>query len=261
MVKSRKTVLIVLMFFMMAACQKKQSSINLEQINNKKAHHIITPGMSSMGIIRDEKVYVYYLNESRVWVLDRVSQFDIPRHNEGLLSAGMGTIAVLRKGRLFFYNMDATLSWDGNYEMTMPLPEKYKRITAMKMPWQRGVIAIEEPAGLINFYYLDETKRWKTDDKARFVLPAGIDYYVMMGGMDIAIVSERKLGVYKLEFDGQWTFQDDMVLTLPHNTDAVLSYEPGTIAVLTGNVIQFFEADFENRHWVLDDTMNFTIPD
>lgn len=261
MVKSKKASLLILLILVFTACQKKQSSFNIEQANNIKARQIITPGMNSIGLIRDEKVYVYYLNESRIWVLDRVSQFDIPKHNEGLLSTGMGTIAVKRKDRLFFYNMDATLSWDGNYEMTMPLPEKYKGLYAMKMPWQRGVIAIEQPAGLINFYYIDENKRWKTDEKARFVLPQGIEYYLMLGGMDIAIVSDRKLGVYKLEFDGQWAFQDDMVLTLPHNTEAVIPFEPGTIAVLADNTLQFFEADFENRYWVLDDTMNFTIPD
>jgi len=261
MAKSKKASLLLFLIVVFAACQNKQSSFNIEQVNNKEARHIITPGMNSIGLIKDEKVYVYYLNESRIWVLDKVSQFDIPKPNDGLLSTGMGTIAVKRKDSLFFYNMDASLSWDGNYEITMPLPAKYKGLYAMKMPWQRGVIAIEQPAGIINFYYIDENKRWKTDEKARFIIPPGIEYYLMLGGMKIAIVSDRKLGVYKLDFDGQWAFQDDMVLTLPYNTEAVIPYEPGTIAVLVGNTLQFFEADFENRYWVLDDTMNFTIPD
>jgi hypothetical protein len=242
------------------SCKKAPQSINLEQIHSPSAQNIINPGMNSVGLIRDQMVYVYYLNESRVWVLDKNSQFDIPEKNQGLLATGMGTLAVLFDNNLYFYTMDASLQWSSNYELVMPLPKGFKRISAMRMPWQRGAIGIEDESGQVKFYYLDENKIWQMDETATFTIPADIDDYIMMGSMEIAIRSGNKLGIYQLDYAGNWIFQNDMVLVLPENTDAVLSYEPGTVAVLTGDLIQFFEPDFENRHWILDDTMNFQIP-
>lgn len=131
----------------------------------------------------------------------------------------------------------------------------------MRMPWQRAAIGIEDENGQVRFYYLDERKTWQMDETATFTIPADIDDYIMMGSMEIAIRSGNKLGIYQLNYDGNWIFQDDMVLVLPENTDAVISYEPGTIAVLTGEIIQFFEPDYNNRYWILDDTMNFHIPE
>jgi hypothetical protein len=243
------------------SCEKGPQSINLEQINNPAAQKIITPGMNSIGLIHDQKVYVYYLNESRVWVLDQNSQFDIPDKNDGLLASGMGSIAVLYRNKLYFYTMNASLQWNTNYELVMPIPESYKRISAMRMPWQRAAIGIEDENREVRFYYLDEQKSWQLDETATFAVPADIDDYIMMGSMEIAIRSGNKLGIYQLNYDGNWIFQEDMVLVLPENTDAVISYESGVIAVLTGEIIQFFEPDYANRYWILDDTMNFHIPD
>jgi hypothetical protein len=252
--------LLALAVLSLPSCKNKQKSINLEQINNPSAQHIITPGMNSIGLIHNQKIFVYYLNESRVWVLDQNSQFDIPKKSEGLLATGMGSVAVLHRNNLYFYNMNASLQWESTHELVMPIPEGYKRISAMRMPWQRAAIGIEDEDGQIRFYYLDDKKTWQMDETATFTIPAGIDDYIMMGSMEIAIISENKLGIYQLSYDGTWAFQDDMVLSLPDNTDAVLSYESGSIAVLTGDLIQFYEPDYTNRYWLLDDTMNFHIP-
>lgn len=244
----------------MVACKRQPTDINLEQKDNPVAAQIITPGMSSVGVIRDGQIFVYYLNEKHVWTLDQVSQFQIPSKNEGLLALGMGTIATLHKDKLYFYYMNASHQWDQDYELTMPLPQGYTRISAMKMPWQHGAIAIEDENRVVKFYYLDEDKRWQVDETANFVLPEGIDNYIMMGAMDIAIISDNKVGIYQLDYNGQWTFRDDMVLSLPEKTQALLPFEPGVIAVLADNRLMFFEADSEEGYWVIDDSMTFPIP-
>ncbi len=243
-----------------SACKDNSLSINVEQINSPAAHKIITPGMSSMGIIHEEKVFAYYFNESGLWLPDRDSQFHIPRGNDGLLGMGMGTIAVLDDDQLYFFNMNASLQWETKHELVMPLPENYKRLSAMKMPWQRGAVCIEDNEGSIHFYYLDEKMKWQRDETATFKLPAHIDDYLMMGSMELAIISDNKLGVYQLDLTGNWLFQEDMVLILPENTEALLSFEPGTIGVLAQGAIHFYEPDYENRYWIIDDTMTFQIP-
>jgi hypothetical protein len=249
------------MAFLLTSCGNKQSFKNLDVVAYPDAQHIVAPGMNSIGIIKDELVYIYYFTESGVWDLDQDSQFIIPPKNEGLLTPGMGTFAIVRDDLLYFFNMDASMRWDGNYELTMPLPDDFIRLSAMKMPYQRGVIAIENSNNTVDFFYLDEEKMWQKDETATFALPEGIDNYLMLGSMDLAIISENKLGIYRLNLSGDWVFQDDLVLTLPEGFDAVLAYEPGVISVLKDGVLQFFEVDFENRYWLLDDLMNFKLPE
>jgi len=255
-------VLIVgVMAVLLAGCADKQRFKSLEMIEYPSAQHILAPGMNSIGLIHDERVYIYYLSDSGIWKLDQDSQFIIPSKNKGLLTPGMGTMAILRGDMLYFYNMSASMQWDDDYELTMPVPKNSKRLSSMKMPYQRGVIAVEDQNNTIDFYYLDETRRWQKDETAAFAIPEGIDNYLMLGSMDLAIISENKLGIYRLNLSGEWVFQDDLVLTLPENFDAVMAYEPGVIAVLKDDVLQFFEVDFENRYWLLDDLMNFELPE
>lgn len=246
--------------FLATSCQRKPSSFNLEQVNNPEAQHIITPGMSSVGIVNNNILYVYYLNENKVWVLDKVSQFEIPEKNHGILALGMGILGILNNDELFFYYMDSSHQWNQNYEMTMLLPPGYKRLSAMRMPWQHGVVAVERPEGMINFYYLDSNEQWQKDETATFILPENIDDYVMLGAMRVGIVSENKLGFYEIGHTGEWEFQNDMVLNLPENADAIISFEPGIISILKDNMLEFYEADTDNRYWILDDTMNFSLP-
>lgn len=242
------------------ACKKQPSSFNLEQKNHPTAQKIMAPGMSSIGLINDGQLFVYYLSESQEWVLDKVSQFDIPSKNDGLLALGMGTIAVLNNDKLYFYYMNSSHEWDNSYELTMPVPSDYKKISAMKMPWQHGAIALEDHNKTIRFYYLDDNKRWQNDETANFTLPENIENYIMMGAMEIAIISDNKLGIYQLDYAGNWQFIDNMVLALPEDTEAVLSFEPGIIATLSDNTLHFFEADMDNGLWILDETMNFPLP-
>lgn len=255
------TIIVGVLALLLTGCTDKQSFKNLEMVPYPKAQNIVAPGMNSIGIIKDELIYIYYFTESGVWDLDQDSQFIIPKKNKGLLTPGMGTFAIVRDDLMYFYNMDASMRWDGNYELTMPLPESYNRLSTMKMPYQRGVIAIENNNNTIDFYYLDEAKIWQKDETATFALPEGIDNYLMLGSMDLAIISDNKLGIYRLNLSGDWVFQDDLVLTLPEGFDAVMAYEPGVISVLKDDVLQFFEVDFENRYWLLDDLMNFRLPE
>ncbi len=242
-------------------CKKEESSLlNLEQVNNPRAQKIMAPGNNSIGFILDDEISFYYLTEGYVWRLDKTSTFQIPFPTQGLLSFGMGTIAVLRDNTLHFYYLDSSHQWPQTHDLILPLPSGYNRISAMRMPWQHGVAAVET-RGIVEFYYLDENKRWQKDETATFVLPSGIDDYIMLGAMDIGIISDNKLGVYRLEFDGSWVFDEDMVLRLPENTTGVLSFDPGLITVLTeDNMLYFFEADFERGFWIFDDTMNFPMP-
>lgn len=260
MVSKKQLLILVAALLLAASCNKQPSSFNLEQTNNPEAQHIIAPGMSSVGLIREGQIFVHYLTEKHEWMPDNVSQFEIPSRNQGLLAMGMGTIAVLQKDMLYFYYMDSSHQWNQSYELTMPLPSEYRRISAMKMPWQHGAVALEDKTGTILFYYLDDNKRWQHDETANFIVPQGIDDYLMLGGMNLAIISDNKLGVYELNLDGSWEFAEDMVLTLPHETRAVLSFEPGVIMTLTDNQLLFFEVDFENRYWIMDDTMTFPLP-
>ncbi|MFP4065074.1 MAG: hypothetical protein ACLFS0_06175 [Bacteroidales bacterium] len=257
---NNKLFLILFTAILATSCQKQPSSFNLEQVNNPEAQHIIAPGMSSVGIIHEDEILVYYLTESHQWMKDNISQFSIPSKNQGILAMGMGTIAVLQKDMLYFYYMDSAHQWNQDYELTMPLSEEFVRISAMKMPWQHGAIALEDHSGIIRFYYLDDNKQWKHDETANFTLPEGIEDYIMLGGMNIAIISDNKLGVYELNLDGKWEFIDDMVLSLPDETQAVLSFEPGVIMTLTDDQLWFYEIDFENRYWIMDDTMTFPLP-
>jgi hypothetical protein len=261
MIFKKTFIVLVSAILILGACKREPSSVNIEQVNSTKARYIIAPGMMSIGLIRDQLVYVYYLNENYEWSLDKNSQFNIPTSNTGLLGMGMGTIAVRHKDALYFYNMDPSLNWIENYELVMPLPSGYKKISSMRMAWQRGVVAVEDQNGVIRFYYLDDNLIWQVDETAAFVIPEGVESYVMIGGMEIGIISDRKLGIYQLELSGNWRFRDDMILVLPHDTEAVLSFEPGVVAVLTTeNIIKFYEPDYENGYWVYDDTMDFIIP-
>jgi hypothetical protein len=253
--------LILLLPVMFCCTRDRHSNINLEQVNTPGAQHIINPGMNSVGIIHKAKLYVWYLTESLVWSLDQTAQFDLPRNNRGLVALGMGTLGVLDKNNtLNFFTLNAELQWQSTPALNFTLPKGTTRISAMRLPYQHGALALHDNNNIIRFYYLDEHRRWQLDETATFVLPEGITQYVMMGSMEIAVIDNNKLGIYVLNAHGRWSFQDDMVLQLPEETLAVLSYEPGTLAVYDGKVLQFVEPDYNQRHWILDDTMNFELP-
>ena len=259
--KVRIIAISLLMVASVYSCKEESVPLNLEQINSPRTQKIIAPGNNSIGFIQDDEIRFYYLTERYVWRLDKTSTFKIPFPTQGLLSFGMGTIAVLRDNTLYFYYLDSSHQWPQTHDLILPLPSGYSRVSAMRMPWQHGVAAVETKTGVVEFYYLDENKRWQTDETATFVLPSGIDDYIMLGGMDIGIISDNKIGVYRLELDGSWVFDEDMVLRLPENTIGVLSFDPGLITVLTDdNMLYFFEADFDRGLWIFDDTMNFPMP-
>ncbi len=253
--------LYLIILLAISSCKTDTSSINLEQVNSEAGQKLIAPGLGSLGIIHNQKVYVYYLNESHKWILDKVSQFLIPEPNQGLLAMGMGIIGVVNDGNMKFYYLDAENQWKHDTRMTMDLPGRYQQINSMRIPWQMGFVAIEEPSGVISFYYLDENNLWTQDETARFHLPENTDDYLMLGNMKVGIIYENKLGVYELGDEGEWQFLDDMVLALPANTESVISFEAGTIAVLENNILHFYDLDPANRTWIRDNAMAFRVPD
>lgn len=249
-------------FLVFSGCKKQPEVINLEQAHNPKSAHIMAPGLGTIGIIEDDQLFVYYLNESHRWILDKVSQFEIPENSSGMLALGMGFLGVLQERVMHFYFLDAENQWARDDEVMFVLPQNYKRISTMRMPWDVGQIVLEESEGLLGFYYIDESGRWLRDETAGFILPAGIDDYLMLGAMEIGIIRDNKLGVFRLNDEGEWLLDDDTVLTLPSDTQAVLSFEPGTIAVLNSeNTLNFYDHDPMSGKWLFDATMNFTIPE
>jgi hypothetical protein len=243
-----------------SGCKQQPSSVNLEQVHSKKGSKIISLGLGTIGMIQDQEIYVYFLNESHSWILDKVSQFQIPEKNQGILALGMGIIGILDDGVMNFYYMNSENLWSRDRDVMFVVPKGFNRLTSMKLPWEVGLIAVEDKKGVIGFYYLNENAHWVKDETAEFTIPPGTKDYVMIGGMEIGIISDNKLGIYQLNDLGEWQFLDGLVLSLPDNYDAVLSFEPGTIGILSGNSLQFFEINTYNKSWVYDHTMDFLIP-
>lgn len=254
--------LLILLILIFAGCKREAPVINLEQVKNREAQKIIAPGMGTIGIIHDNEIFVYFLNESHNWILDKVSQFVIPEKSEGVLALGMGFIGVLEDQVMNFYFLNAQNQWTLDEQVMFVLPAKYEKVSVMRIPWDVGQIVIEEKPGVLNFYYLDEFGRWMRDETASFEVPGKIDDYFMLGSMEIGIISENKLGVYRLTETGEWLLIDDAVLILPENTLAVMAFEPGIMAVLNDNkMLQFYDLDPLEGLWYMDESMNFTIPD
>lgn len=250
------TFFIILVFIF--SCQRKPSSVNLAQVDNEAAQKLVALGLGTMGIIHDNQIYVYFLNESNDWVPDKNSQFILPEKNQGVIPMGMGVIGVVEKNIVYFYYLDSQNQWVRDKQVAFSLPDDYLSISAMRMNWESGMLAIEETEKVIDFYYLDEFGSWIRDETARFILPLNIEEYLIMGEMEIAIIQDQKLGVYFLSEEAEWKFDDKMVLKLPDDYQAVLSFEPGIIAVLNeNNVLKFYEKDSQEQSWILDESMDF----
>lgn len=260
MLSYRVSFLVLALVFTFSGCKKQPSSINLEQIDNPAGHKIIAPGLGSIGFIDQQQMHVYYLNESHRWVPDRVSQFDIPDKNKGLLALGMGIIGLVQNQEMNFFYLDAKHEWVKDADVILELPRRYNRISTMRIPWQVGFVAIEAPKGIVNFHYLNEDGIWQKDETAAFIIPEQTDDYIMLGNMQIGIIKDNKLGVYKLDDQGEWHFLENTVLVLPENTEAVLAFEPETIAVLRNDMLRFFEIDMNTGQWYEDKTMDLPIP-
>lgn len=261
--QSRNLILIILtMLLLGVGCKKQPSAVNLEQAHNKHGQKIMAPGLGTIGVIHESQLFVYYLNESHKWILDKVSQFEIPEKNEGILALGMGFLGVVQDKVMHFYYLDAENNWVRDNEVVFVMPSKYERISTMRIPWDIGYITVENPKGVLQFYYLSEDARWVKDETVQFVLPQPLDDYMLLGGMEIAVIKDNKLGVYQLTDDAQWHFADDLVLSLPEDSKAVIAFEPGTIAVLVedNTTLRFFDLDFMDKRWVMDPGMDFSIP-
>ncbi|MFW5758210.1 MAG: hypothetical protein ACOCYO_05960 [Bacteroidota bacterium] len=261
----RKKQLYIFLFVLIVifSCQRNQSSLNLAQKDNPDAQKLIALGLGTMGVIHSNQIYVHFLNENNEWVIDENSQFTLPEKNQGVISMGMGVIGVVEENTIFFYYLDAENKWVKDDEVTYSLPEDFLSISAMRMNWELGMLALEQTEKVIDFFYLDEFGKWKRDETARFVLPVNIDNYVVLGEMEVAIIQDQRLGVYNLNnIEAKWEFDENMVLKLPDDFQAVISFEPGTIGVLDQNrVVKFYEKDSQNQVWVLDESMNFYLDD
>ncbi len=251
---------IIMLVFVSCGRREMPSDINLEQIHNPKAQHILAPGMGTIGIVSEGSIHIHYPGEDGSWQLDEDSRFDIPEHNRGVLAIGIGTIAVAEGKNLNFYRLDAFNQWQQQEYLCFDLPEKYDRLIAMKMPWEIGVIGIEKD-GIVDFYYFYD-KSWQYDPTASFVIPTDISSYYPAGDMTIAVVDGHKLGIYYLTPDEGWEFMDidSYVLLLPDGYEGIIPYEKQTIAVLRDNKLIFFSLDLENDRWVILSDLQFNLP-
>jgi hypothetical protein len=248
------------LLLMTASCKReKNKNINIEQAGHPVASRILAPGMGTVGLIQEGKVYVYFLNEQYRWVLDKLSQFNIPEKNEGLLAMGIGTIGVVEGREIHFFSLDAYNTWVSDERFRFTLPRSYDRILSVKMPWELGFIALEIN-GFVEFFYFDESGNWVHDETAVFAIPEGIKHYFSLGNMTMAVVDDHRLGVYSLNQEGGWEFLDDYVLRLPGGYDAIIPWEPGIMAVLIDESLEFFELDLDEGRWVMDEAMRFVLP-
>lgn len=232
---------------------------NVEQAGHAEASRILAPGMGTVGLIQDGKVYVYFLNDQHRWVLDKMSQFNIPEKNDGLLAMGIGTIGVIDGRAVHFYHLDAYNEWVREDRFRFDLPRSYDRIISVRMPWELGIIALEIN-GYLEFFYFGESDAWVHDETAVFAIPEGIGHYFSLGDMTIAVVDDHRLGVYFLNEQGAWEFMDDQVLRLPGGYEAVIPWEPGIIAVLVDGALEFFQLDLYGGQWITDTAMRFELP-
>ena len=245
---------------LMPSCRRTTTKDqNIEQSGHPVASRILAPGMGTVGLTQDGKVYVYFLDEQHRWVLDKLSQFNIPEKNEGLLAMGIGTIGVIDGRDIQFYRLDAYNNWVIDERFRFELPRSYDRLLSVKMPWELGFIAMEF-SGYVEFFYFDESGIWVHDETAVFAIPEGIDHYFSLGNMSIAVVDDHRLGVYFLNEEGIWEFMDEHVLRLPGGYEAIIPWEPGIIAVLLDGALEFFELDLLEGRWVTDGSMRFELP-
>jgi len=253
--------LLACMALLQTGCQRRSgANINIEQAGHPLASRILTPGFGTVGVIDDGKVYVYhYLSEKQEWILDKLSQFMIPENNNGLITFGMGTIGVVAGRSIQFYQLDAYNNWVSNPRYTFALPKRFDRIIGVRMPWEMGMLAVEHK-GLVDFFYFDGSGEWVRDETATFRIPRGIDHCFSLGDMTMAIADGKKLGVYYLHPEGYWDFVEEFVLQLPEGYDAIIPWESGFIAVLMGNVLEFFQLDPGNDRWLHLEDMAFMLP-
>ena len=242
------------------SCKKKESysNINVEQKHNPEAHNILTPGMGTIGIIHDSVINVYFLNEHRVWILDKVSSFIIPKGNEGIIGVGLGHIGVIKDGIMNFYRLDARNLWVKEKDLLFVMPQQYDRIMVVNYPWEIGVIGIEAD-NQVEFFYLDGNI-WRKDETATFQVPDNIDDYFSIGSMNIAVVQDNFVSFFSLTESEGWKYHENYFLRLPAKHDALISYEQNVVGVLADGVIRFHEVEFFDPLWILDESMNFHVP-
>lgn len=258
----RTAIYFTFLVLFLAGCgrQETPSDINLEQAHNPQAQHILAPGMGTIGLISEGSIHIYFPCENGGWLPDESSRFDIPENNHGVLAMGMGTIAVAEGKTLCFYRLDAFNQWQHQEYLDFDLPDKYDRLMAMKMPWEIGVIGVEQ-GGIVDFYYFYD-KSWQYDPTASFMIPSGISSYYPAGDMTIAVVDGHKLGIYYLTPDDGWEFMDiaSYVLLLPDGFEGIIPYDKRTIAVLRAGNLYFFSLDTENDRWVVQGDLHFNLP-
>ncbi len=247
-------------FFFHACHRDVPSDINLEQAHNPEARHIIAPGNGTIGIIQNSSVYMYYYDEREGWLADDVTRFNIPDGNRGILSMGMGTIGVVIKDQLKFFMLDAFNEWQEQPHLSFSLPKKYDRLVSMHMPWEIGVLGIEQDGVLDFYFYYDDD--WHHDPTSGFSIPAKISSYYPTGEMTIAIVDNQKLGLYFLGPEEGWSFMDhdDFVMLLPDHYQGIIPVGTSRIAVLEGQNLNFYALDLENNRWVLHTDLKFDLP-
>ncbi len=233
-------------------------NINIEQKGHAVASKIMAPGMGTIGLIENGNMTVYYIDENSEWWPDSLSRFDIPPGNEGLLALGAGTIGVVMKSKVHVYRLDNYNNWVTDPRYDFSVPKRHDRILAAKMPFEMGMILIEN-GSYIDFYYFDEESGWLFDETATFKVPSGILQVVSMGDMTIAIADDKKLGLYYLHPEGEWHFVDDIVLQLPENYEAIIPWETGFIAILSGNTLEFYKLDLQEGLWLHIEDMAFIL--
>lgn len=252
--------LLLLTFCLATGCrQRPEPNVNVEYAGHPLASRILAPGMGTIGLIDDGKVFVYFVNEKQQWVLDKLSQFEIPEKNEGLLAMGTGTIGVVADNSIHFFRLDAYNHWVSDPKYEFILPKRYDRIMGVRMPWEMGMVVLETN-GMLDFYYFDESGQWVADETATFQIPEGINQCFSLGDMTIAIADKEKLGVYYLHPEGYWDFVEEFVLQLPEGYDAIIPWETGFIAVLIGQTLEFFQLDPDHGRWLYLEDMAFQLP-
>lgn len=260
---TRKTTpwLVCLCLLMMWGCRQGETpGINLEQKEHPLASRILYPGMGTIGLVKDGKVHIFFLNEDYVWEADEQSSFRIPGRSNGLLAVGNGTLGVLRGRQMQFYRLSDNNEWKVQESLRLRFPRKQQSVTAVKMPWEMGQVAFAWD-GFLEFFYPDANKGWTHDETASFAIPPGIDAYLSLGNMTVAVVDDHKLGVYYLDPEYGWIFLQDHILQLPETSEAIMTYEPGVISVLSGDKLEFYALDARKGSWVMDEEMRFDIPE
>lgn len=258
----RLFVVLVLTVFLFWGCsvEEKPSNINIEQIHNQSTQHILAPGLGTIGLIRNGTVHIYFPDENIVWLEDEASRFEIPENNQGLLAMGMGTFAVIQDNYLVFYQINVLNKWEKKEYLSLRLPKTYDRLSAMKMPWEIGVVGIETN-GILDFYYFYD-EEWQHDPTASFTVPKGISSYYMTGDMTIAIADGQKLGLYFLGPEDGWEFfdHDAFVLLLPDGYDGIIPFEQQKVGILIDNRLHFYGLDLDDDRWVLFEDLHFDLP-